>query len=92
MVKETSNLTSEQLYKSFVEQSKKWVKGQAKSIEGHFPTLKDGSTGLIIGWSTTYLYAEVLRPNGELTSVDLTHTGNYKEPDRQFGDRGLYRS
>lgn len=82
MGRETFTPTSEQLYSGLVKKAKDWVKQQARSIDGQFPKLKDGTVGLEIGSSMTALYAKVLRPNGELFFVDLVRTPPAKDADK----------
>ena len=84
MAKEIVQLSAEQPHNDFIKNSRKWVKSQAKSIEGHFPILKDNTRGLQIGWSLSAVYAAVLRPDGTLVFVDLDHTGQTKEQDSPF--------
>ncbi len=81
MAREAFSPTSEQLCSSLVKQAKDWVKQQAKSIEYNFPTLKDGTVGLQIGYSMSELYAKVLRPDGRLYYADLAHVGPAKRND-----------
>lgn len=75
----------DQMHEQLVSTAKGWVKGQAKLIEGHFPTLKDGSQGLIIGISSVASWHEVLRPDGRIDWVDYySHEQHRSFPDQHY--------